>query len=141
MRKMIHFLCRTIRRLLFLALLTGATVSAQDHKSKMNLSREFPATLETTLEIENKYGKIQVVSWEKDLVQIDVEIRISESSESKLKKLKDDISIDFTGTKSYIIAKSKFVVLENHASLELLWISGLELISNFLFPFAPSTEI
>ena len=44
MKKMIHTLCRSTRLLLFLALLTGTTVSAQDHKSKMNLSREFPAT-------------------------------------------------------------------------------------------------
>ncbi|MCP4309946.1 MAG: hypothetical protein GY790_01665 [Bacteroidetes bacterium] len=108
MRKMIHTLCKSTRLLLLLALLSGTAVSAQDHKSKMNLSREFPVTRETTLEIQNKYGKIQVVSWEKDLVQIDVEIRVSESNASKLKKLKDDISIDFTGTKTYIIAKSQF---------------------------------
>ncbi len=108
MKKMIHTLCKSIRWLLLLALLTGTTVSAQDHKSKKNLSRQFPATRETTLDIENKYGKIQVVSWEEDIVAIDVEIRVSEASESKLEKLKEDISIDFTGTANYIIVKSKF---------------------------------
>lgn len=108
MEKMIHTLCRSIRQLLLLALLTGTTVSAQDHKSKMNLSREFPANRETTLDIENKYGKIQVISWDQDRVVIDVEIQVTESSQSKLKKLKEDISIDFTGTTSYIIVKSKF---------------------------------
>ena len=123
MRKMIHFLCRTIRRLLFLALLTGATVSAQDHKSKMNLSREFPATLETTLEIENKYGKIQVVSWDQDQVVVDVEILVTESSASKLKKLKEDISIDFTGTSNYIIVKSKFKSESKRIASELKSVS------------------
>ncbi len=108
MEKMIHTLCRSIGQLLLLALLTGTTVSAQDFKSKMNLSREFPTTRETTLDIENKYGKIQVVSWEEDRVVIEVEIKVSESSESKLKKLKEDISIDFTGTSNYIIVKSNF---------------------------------
>ncbi len=123
MRKIIHTLCRSTRLLLLLALLTGTAVSAQDHKSKLNLSREFPVTRETTLEIQNKYGKIQVVSWEKDLVQIDVEIRVSESSEAKLKKLKDDISIDFTGTKSYIIAKSKFKSESKRLASELKSVS------------------
>ncbi len=108
MTKMIHTLCRSARQLLFIALLTGTTVSAQDHKSKMNLSREFPTTRETTLDVENKYGKIQVVSWDEDRVVVDVEIKVSESSASKLRKLKEDISIDFTGTDSYIIVKSKF---------------------------------
>jgi len=119
MKKMIHTLCRSTRQLLFLALLAGTTVSAQDHKSKMNLSREFPVTRETTLEIENKYGKIQVDSWDQDLVMIDVEIQVSESSASKLNKLKEDISIDFTGTKSYIIVKSKFKSEGGRISSEL----------------------
>lgn len=123
MRKMIHTLCRSTRLLLLLALLSGTTVSGQDHKSKMNLSREFPVSRETTLEIQNKYGTIQVVNWEKDMVQIDVEIRVSESSASKLKKLKDDVSIDFTGTKSYIIAKSKFKSESKRLASELKSVS------------------
>ena len=123
MRTMIHTLCRSTRLLLLLALLSGTTVSGQDHKSKLNLSREFPVTRETTLEIQNKYGKIEVVNWEKDMVQIDVEIRVSESSASKLKKLKDDISIDFTGTKSYIIAKSKFKSESKRLASELKSVS------------------
>lgn len=123
MRKMIHTLCRSTRRLLILALLTGTTVSAQDHKSKMNLSREFPSTRETTLEIENKYGKIQVDSWEKDQIVVDVEILVSESSPSKLKKLKEDISIDFSGTKNYIIVKSKFESESKRIASELKSVS------------------
>lgn len=123
MRKMIHTLCRSTWLLLLMALLVGTTVSAKDHKSELNLSREFPASRETTLEIHNKYGKIQVVSWEKDLVQIDVEIRISESSASKLKKLKDDISIDFTGTPSYIFVISKFKSESSRIASELKSVS------------------
>lgn len=123
MKKMIHTLCRSTRRLLILALLTGTTVSAQDHKSKMNLSREFPTTRETTLEIENKYGKIQVDSWDEDRIVVDVEIQVTESSASKLKKLKEDISIDFSGTKNYIIVKSKFESESGRLASELKSVS------------------
>ncbi|MFO7669297.1 MAG: hypothetical protein R6W31_06535 [Bacteroidales bacterium] len=123
MRKMIHILCRSAWRLFLLMLLTGTTVSAQEFKSKLNLNREFPATRESTLEIENKYGKIQVVSWEKELVVVDVEIRVTESSESKLDKLKDDISIDFTGTKSYIMVKSNFKSESGRLASELKSVS------------------
>ena len=62
------------------------------------MSRSFPASRETTLEVENKYGKIQVVTWDKDSVAMDVDIFLTESSASKLRKLKEDIKIDFTGT-------------------------------------------
>ena len=108
MRTMNQFLFRPVKLLIFLALVLGTTVSAQDHTDQRSVSKQFPATRETTLDVQNKYGKIQVVTWEKDSVAVEVEILLTESSASKLRKLKDDISIDFTGTNNYIIAKSKF---------------------------------
>ena len=106
MKKMNHILFRSKRLLILSALMLGTLASAQDHKDNRSVSRSFPASLETTLELENKYGKIQLVTWEKDSVSVEVEMFLSESSASKLKKLKEDIKIDFTGTNNYIIAKT-----------------------------------
>jgi hypothetical protein len=90
--------------LVFLALGLGTTLSAQSHTDKRSVSKRFPASRETTLEVQNKYGKIQVVTWEKDSVAVDVDIYLTETSASKLRKLKDDVRINFTGTNTYIIA-------------------------------------
>jgi len=107
MRTTNHILFRTTRLLILSALMLGSLpVSAQDVHDQQNVSRSFPATLETTLEVRNKYGKIQVETWEKDSVAVDVDIYLTESSSSKLRKLKEDVLIDFTGTKTYIIAKT-----------------------------------
>ena len=116
MKKIHHILFRPKRLLILRALIPGALVlgaltpgtlaSAQNHTHKSEVRRSFPASLETSLEVRNKYGKIQVVTWEKDSVSIRVNISLSESSSSKLRKLKDDIQIDFTGTNNYIIAKT-----------------------------------
>jgi len=106
MRKMNHILFRPKKLLILSALMLGSLASAQDHTDKSSVSRSFPATHETTLEILNKYGKIQVATWEKDSVKVEVDILLTESSSSKLRKLKDDIQIDFTGTRSYIVAKT-----------------------------------
>ena len=106
MRKMNHILFRQGRLLILLALLHGTIAMAQDHTDKHSVSRRYPASLETTLEVQNKYGKIQVATWDKDSVAIEVDIFLTESNSSKLRKLKEDIRIDFTGTKSYIIAKT-----------------------------------
>ena len=92
--------------LILMALMPLSFAAAQDHTDQRQLARSFPATVETTLEIQNKYGKIQVVPWEKDSVKLEVEIILTESSSSKLKKLKEDIHINFTGTNSYIIAST-----------------------------------
>jgi len=111
MRKMNHILFKPKSLLILLALMASALmpytlVSAQDHTDKRSVSRSFPVALETTLEVHNKYGKIQVATWDKDSVAIEVDIKLSESSSKKLKKLKEGTQISFTGTKSYIIAKT-----------------------------------
>ncbi len=104
MRKMNHILFKPKRLLILLALLPGILASAQDHTEKRSVSRTFPVSLETTLEVQNKYGKIQVTTWDKDSVTIEVDIKLTESSSSKLKKLREGTQIAFTGGKSYIIA-------------------------------------
>jgi len=106
MRKMNHILFKPRRLLILLALTLGFHASAQDQTDKSTVSRSFPVSLETTLEIQNKYGKIQMATWDKDSVAIEVGINLTESSSSKLKKLKAGIQIDFTGTNNYIVAKT-----------------------------------
>ena len=107
MRTMNHILFRTARLLFLWAMMLGTTVaSAQNLTDSRSVSKRFNASRETTLEVVNKYGKIQVVTWEKDSVAVDVDIYLTESSTAKLKKLKEDVKIDFTGTKTYIIAKT-----------------------------------
>lgn len=113
MKKMNHILFKPIIPLL-LCLAAGLTLQAQDHTDTRSVSRVFPANLETTVEVENKYGKIQVVTWEKDSVAIEVVLHLSESSASRLRKLKEDVSIDFSSTNDYILAKT---VIESESGL------------------------
>lgn len=91
---------------ILLAFISCSTVIGQSFTDKLSSERAFPAGRETTLEIQNKYGKIQVIPWDEDSVSIHVDIFISESSASKLKKLKEDIKIKYSGTSQYIIAKT-----------------------------------
>jgi len=115
MKKMSHILFRSMKRfgrrkprgiLLAALLMLGTMLQAQDHTDKRSVSRSFRATLETTLEVENKYGKIQVITWEKDSVAVEVDLTLKESSASKLRKLKEDVSIDFSATNNYIVART-----------------------------------
>lgn len=129
MRRMNHILFKPKRllillALILLALLSGSLASAQDHTDKRSVRRSFPVSLETTLEVHNKYGKIQVATWDKDSVAIEVDINLSESSSSKLKKLKEGTQISFTGTKSYIIAKTVIESESGRIASELKSISN-----------------
>ena len=106
MRKMNHILFKPRTLLILLAMLPGTLASAQDVTDKQSVRRSYPVAHETTLEVHNKYGKIQVATWDKDSVAIEVDMYLTESSSKKLRKLKEDIQIDFTGAQSYIIAKT-----------------------------------
>jgi hypothetical protein len=64
----------TFSVLILSALMPGTLASAQGHTDMRSVSRSFPASLETTLEIQNKYGKIQVATWDKDSVVVEVDI-------------------------------------------------------------------
>lgn len=124
MKRMNHILFKPKGLLIGVALMLGTFVQAQSHTDKRSVSRSFPASLETTLEVQNKYGKIQVVTWDQDSVAIDVDIYLTESSASKLRKLKEDVKIDFTGTNTYIIAKTMIKSESGRIASELKSISN-----------------
>ena len=109
MKTMVHILFKPALLFILTAFMLGTNAHAQNHTDKRSVSKRYAASRETTLEVQNKYGKIQVETWSKDSIALEVEIFLTESSPSKLRKLKDDIRINFTGTKTYIIAKTVIV--------------------------------
>jgi hypothetical protein len=88
-------------------MMLGTSVSAQEHTDRRTVTRQFQVERETELELQNKYGKIQVATWDKDSLSVMVEIILTESSASKLRKLKEEVSIDFSRTNDYIAASTK----------------------------------
>src|SRR4030042_5738467 len=71
------------------------------------LVRAYKISNATSIDVYNKYGKIHVVSWEKDSVKFIVDIRIKNKDAEKLDKIKNSISFEFTPTAYYVIAKTK----------------------------------
>ncbi len=90
--------------LLLLALLVTGIPKAQVYTRKV--SKSFRINSNTTVDIYNKYGKVHIITWDNDSVKFAVNLRITTNNESKLKKLKESISFDFTGTDYYVIAKT-----------------------------------
>ena len=130
MRAMNHILFRFMRLLslpalwlVMLTLLWGTPVSAQDQTAQLSVKKQYPVSRESTVEVQNKYGKIQVLTWDKDSVAMEIDLKLTESSASKLRKLKEDISIDFTRTSNYIIAKTKFKSESGRIASELKSVS------------------
>jgi len=127
----------TGRRLVMILLMSFAAIysAVGQYTETRQLKKAFNVTPETNIEIENKYGTIELVTWEKDSVVIQVKVYVEEKKQSKLDKSLDDIDFDFTNTPHYLVArtitdknKSRFeselksfkeTMLQNDGSIEI----------------------
>lgn len=101
----------------------GHAQSYRDHQV-----RSFPISPETTIEVNNKYGKVHVVTWEQDSVRFEIDLRIEANNEQKLRKLKQGISFDFTSNNYYVVAKT--IVTKTGGK-----------ITEFVDAFVPSNQV
>jgi hypothetical protein len=93
---------------LSILLAAGMYLNAQTYTESQKILRTFPAGPETRLDLSNKYGTIQIIPWQKDSVNIAIDLYVESSSASKLEKLKKSVDFEFTDTKYYIIANTVF---------------------------------
>jgi hypothetical protein len=80
------------------------------------IKKEFKVTPETRIEISNKYGKVELNTWDKDSVIIEIKIKVEEKKLSKLEKSMEEIDFDFTNSQHFLVART--TVGENRSPLE-----------------------
>ena len=96
-------------------LLIPVFASAQFTDTK-EINKYYKVSPETRIEISNKYGKIELNTWEKDSVTIKIKIKVEEKKLSKLEKSMEEIDFDFTSSEHFLIVRTK--VGENRGLLE-----------------------
>jgi hypothetical protein len=93
---------------LILAQLIFHPGSSQSSSEIRNFIKTLPVNKETSLEVFNKYGTIQITQWNKDSALIRAEIKAVASNKEKLGKMFDGISINMTESKYQIRAETNF---------------------------------
>lgn len=93
--------------LVILLLFNGAAMGQTFEKS-LDVSRTFPAKAMTSIQVENKYGNINIIPWEKDSVKFEIRLEVTSSSMDRLDKVFKSIDFDFTANEYFIIAKTVF---------------------------------
>jgi hypothetical protein len=86
--------------LLWICWLTQAQVPEYTQR----INRSFKVSSTATVDIANKYGKVQVMTWDSDSVKFIIELRIKAKDQQKLQKLKQNIDFEFTTGQSFVIA-------------------------------------
>ncbi len=78
------------------------------------IKKEFTLNTNSTVNLVNKYGKIDVKTWDKSRAKIDVTIVVQAGSESQAQKVFDRIRIDFANDDSFV--KAETIIQSNKGS-------------------------
>ncbi|PTX62683.1 hypothetical protein C8N46_10279 [Kordia periserrulae] len=107
---------RQLYKLTFLLLILPTAMFASNGKEKMKgkhtkektITKEFSVNSDALLKVTNSYGTVQLTSWDKNTVAIEVTIQTNGDSESKVTERLAQIGVDFTNTNDMVNAKTRF---------------------------------
>jgi len=100
----------------FIALVFYPIMSWAQFTETKEIEKKFAVTPDTRIEITNKYGKIELNTWDKDSVVIEISIRVEERKLSRLEKSMEQIEFDFTDSQHYLIVRTN--INERMSALE-----------------------
>jgi hypothetical protein len=93
-----------------------SVANAQDEGVIKKFHQEYNVNKDTKLEIQNKYGNIDVKNWDQDKVTIDVKITVQHPDKQKAAKLLEYINISFEQTGNDIKAITSIDEKFNHSN-------------------------
>ncbi len=86
--------------------------NAQDFTK--TIKREFPLNASGSVNLVNKYGKIDVKTWDKNRAKVEVTIVVKATNESQAQTVFDRIRIEFANDDSYV--KAETIIQSNKSS-------------------------
>jgi hypothetical protein len=109
-------------KLFLLFLLIPLSIYATEKKRKYTknkmISKEFKVTKDATLNVSNKYGNIDIVTWNESNIEIVVKITTNGDDEDKVKKRLEEITVEFDANSTYVSAKT---MIEKSSASWNLW--------------------
>ncbi len=109
-------------KLLFLFLLIPLAIFASEKKGRYTknktISKVFNVTKEATLKVSNKYGNIDIVTWNENKIEVLVKITTNGDDEDKVKKRLEEITVEFDANATYVSAKT---IIEKSSASWNLW--------------------
>jgi len=91
-----------------LIFLNFSSLSAQNETETRSFIKTLPVSRETTLEISNKYGRIEITPWNKDSAYIRAEVKAYAKDRSKLSKMFEGITVNINDSKYLVRAQTEF---------------------------------
>lgn len=113
---------KNMYKLLLVFLFVPLGLMASDTKGKYTktkaINKEFSVSSDNTVKISNKYGNIDVVTWNENRVVIDISITVNGNDESKVEKRLEQIDVEFNQSSNTVSAKT---LIEKGSSSWSFW--------------------
>jgi len=77
------------------------------HTKTKIIKKEFDVSANATVDLDNKYGSIDIQTWNQNKVTLEIIITTKSNNESKAQNKLDDIHIEFENSNSRVYAKTK----------------------------------
>ena len=111
----------TLLALILVLFQAGGLHAASDRWPDQDFERKFSESYNVngqgSVRLENRYGEINVETWAKDQVQIEVLVRVTASSQEKANNIFDRVTINFTGGANRATATTNIGQAANDGSL------------------------
>ena len=109
---------KNIYKIAFLFLLVPTLIFANNglkgkHTKTKTIKKEFSVSASATVDLDNKYGSIDIQTWDQNKVTLEIIITTKSSNESKAQKKLEDIHIEFENSNSRVYAKTKIIKSSN----------------------------
>ena len=86
----------------------GAGDTKPKHEKSRTVKKEYSVNRDATVDINNKYGNVNIVTWNKNRVEITVEITVKGNDLSTVEKKLRNIEIEFNANSDLVSAKTRF---------------------------------
>jgi hypothetical protein len=98
---------KTILQVFVIGLLS-CSAYGQGETEVRSFMKSVSVNKESWLELTNKYGTMHITTWDKDSAYVRVELKAYATSDAKLKKMFEGISVNFAETKSLLKVQTDF---------------------------------
>lgn len=97
---------------LFIALLPGLMLALNDsmngkHTKEKKIERSFDVSKNAQLKIDNRFGNVDITTWNQNKIEITVVITTNGNNEQEVQRRLDEITVEFSGSKSQVTAQTK----------------------------------
>lgn len=109
-------------------LLAGQTVVIANSEAKKQLIKEihesFDVNSDALLGVQNKFGDINITTWDQNTIDVDILIKVKSSNGSKGQTFLDGVVVDISSSRSKVGMKTTYPDQENSSWWDSWWSNG-----------------